>query len=165
MLYGDNQTRLDEIYTELTELIRTERYGFKVWKRDTFPKRFGYVDYNRVGDVIVEPEIGWHVPFLPFKCIKTNPNQVLSRATHGYSPDEWQMRALLIMSGPAFAVNRTIDEIPENIDLYQLMCHVLGIDAAPNNGSMKIVKQALLINNDNQLPIAFPSIMSTSAKT
>ncbi len=60
------------------------------------------------------------------------------------------MRALLLMTGPAFAIDRQIDEIPENIDLYQLMCHVLAIDPSPNNGSMNIVQRALRYSLDNR---------------
>jgi hypothetical protein len=53
------------------------------------------------------------------------------------------------MSGPAFVSNRTFDEIPENIDIYELMCRVLNIEPAPNNGSIDRVKQVLRVNDDS----------------
>ncbi len=62
MLYIDNRTQLEDIYSKLNNAIHDKNYGYKVWKRDSFPKNFGYADTDRVGDLIIEPLIGWAVP-------------------------------------------------------------------------------------------------------
>ena len=52
------------------------------------------------------------------------------------------MHTIFIASGPAFRKNVKIKEF-QNIDLYELMCHILDIKAAPNNGSLHRARQIL----------------------
>ena len=49
--------------------------------------------------------------------------------------------------GPAFKKHFKVDTF-RNVDIYGLMCHVLGVEPAPNNGSMDIVSQMLLADDD-----------------
>lgn len=70
-------------------------------------------------------------------------------SVHGQSPDHKEMRALLAMSGPDVREKNQILEIPQNIDLYPLLCHLLQVEATPNNGSWSIIGNAL------QIPILY----------
>ena len=63
---------------------------------------------------------------------------------HGYTPSRnTDLYPLFIASGPAF--KRGVVSGPIKIvDLYPLMCEVLGIEPAPNNGSLERVQHLLI---------------------
>ena len=49
---------------------------------------------------------------------------------------------MLPQSGPAFAVGRRLGPV-EQVDLYNLMCRALGVEASPNDGQWARVSEAL----------------------
>ena len=63
-------------------------------------------------------------------------------AGHGYRPDVRNMSPFFIASGPAFKKGY-IAEPFDSVDIYPLMCHILGLTPAPNNGSLDNVKHML----------------------
>lgn len=64
--------------------------------------------------------------------------------------------------GPAFKKNFTIETF-NSVDIYPLMCHILGVEPAPNNGSMDKVK-TLLRMEEGRKEDSF-TITSISCKT
>ncbi|XP_060562317.1 bis(5'-adenosyl)-triphosphatase enpp4-like [Ruditapes philippinarum] len=63
---------------------------------------------------------------------------------HGYDPHIVpNMRPFFIAMGPAFKKGY-ISEHFNSVDIYPLMCHILGIEPAPNNGSLDNVKGLLM---------------------
>jgi predicted AlkP superfamily pyrophosphatase or phosphodiesterase len=62
--------------------------------------------------------------------------------THGYDPAAPNMGALFIASGPSFQSGRVINDV-ENIHIYNLLCAVLGLKPAPNDGDDRLVRAAL----------------------
>ncbi|ETN82166.1 hypothetical protein NECAME_08095 [Necator americanus] len=61
-------------------------------------------------------------------------------------PERKEMRAVLVIGGPSIVSGKRIFEVPENIDLYPFMCHLLAIPSAPNNASMGVLSKALRVN-------------------
>uniref|UniRef100_A0A1I7XF78 Bis(5'-adenosyl)-triphosphatase n=1 Tax=Heterorhabditis bacteriophora TaxID=37862 RepID=A0A1I7XF78_HETBA len=64
-------------------------------------------------------------------------------STHGMDPNQPEMRAMLVMRGPAIIKSQKIEDIPDNIDLYSLMCYLLEISPAPHNGSLQVLQKVL----------------------
>ena len=63
---------------------------------------------------------------------------------HGYDPNkDHDLYPLFVASGPAFKTGY-ISEPIKSVDLYPLMCKLLEIEPAPNNGSMERVRQLLV---------------------
>ncbi|CAG0895677.1 unnamed protein product [Darwinula stevensoni] len=58
---------------------------------------------------------------------------------HGYNNSFPEMQANLIAHGPAFKKGYVFPEdfVFNNIDVYPLLCHLLGIQARPNNGTLE----------------------------
>ena len=52
------------------------------------------------------------------------------------------MRPFFIARGPAFKVGHKFDHI-NMVDIYPLICHLLGIKPAPNNGSLDRIAHLL----------------------
>ncbi|CAB3405801.1 unnamed protein product [Caenorhabditis bovis] len=151
MIYPHSKEIAEAIFHNLTEAVKKNQFEVDVhWKKDV-PTRFHYQNSTRIGEIVFEPRIG---SAISFSCRKEqleadygiNGTTKFNSSTHGMDPDRPEMRAFLIMNGPAFSENFTIADIPENIDLYGLMCHVLNITPSENDGSMGIVKRALREN-------------------
>lgn len=159
MIYGDNMLYITDpdlrnrTYYLLKEAIATGGYNVDLFLKKDFPTRYGYANNERVGDIIIEPRVGSAVyPNCTSEELKkeyVNGNETFNQSTHGMDPDNWMMRALLVMKGPVFKEHFQIDTVANNVDLYPLMCYVLGVLEAPNNGSLQRISSALRISFSN----------------
>jgi hypothetical protein len=61
---------------------------------------------------------------------------------HGYEADAVSMRALFIAAGPAFRRGLVVPPFT-NIHVYDLVCEILGLTPAPNDGSPDSTKSML----------------------
>jgi hypothetical protein len=61
---------------------------------------------------------------------------------HGYDNKYASMRATFIAHGRVFRKHYTAEPF-ENIQVYNLMCAILGLSPAPNDGDLNIVKAML----------------------
>lgn len=65
-----------------------------------------------------------------------------TKGMHGYRPDVQNMSPFFIAYGPAFKKG-IVSEPFDSVDIYPLMCHILELTPAPNNGSLDHVKHLL----------------------
>ncbi len=107
-----------------------------VYREAQFPEWFHQDHPQRSPDLILMPDNGWLVSkrAVPFNGPAAN---------HGYSPQERDMHAAFIASGPAFASNLVVEPF-EVVQLYNLMCRLLGITPAANDGQAEALEHILL---------------------
>ena len=67
---------------------------------------------------------------------------VFTGGEHGYNNSMQSMHPFFVAMGPSFKSAYSVETF-NTVDLYPLMCLLLGIPAAPNNGSLEIVKTLL----------------------
>ena len=85
----------------------------------------------------------------PAACALMSPATLdAARATfhkgqHGYDPAYPSMHGILIASGPAFRAGGLVIDSVENVHVYNLLCAVLGLKPAPNDGDNRLVKALL----------------------
>jgi len=103
----------------------------RVWHRTEVPYYLHYGTNENVGDVVIDTELGWLF----------SDKKAEYGGTHGYDPSYNDMHALFRAVGPAFK-HISLPPFP-NVDVYPLLCHLLGIEPAPNDGSLNIVKRML----------------------
>lgn len=103
----------------------------RVWHRTEVPYYLHYGTNENVGDVVIDTELGWLL----------SDKKAEYGGTHGYDPSYNDMHALFRAVGPAFK-HISLPHFP-NVDVYPLLCHLLGIEPAPNDGSLNIVKRML----------------------
>ena len=103
----------------------------RVWHRTEVPYYLHYGTNENVGDVVIDTELGWLF----------SDKKAEYGGTHGYAPSYNDMHALFRAVGPAFK-HISLPHFP-NVDVYPLLCHLLGIEPAPNDGSLNIVKRML----------------------
>ena len=108
----------------------------KVYLKEKIPEEFHYKHNRRLMPLLIVAEDQW--------IIAKNLTQLKERGAHGYSTKHPDMHPFFIAQGPAFKKN-VISEPFENVHIYPLVCHILGITPSPNNGSLQAVQQLLKI--------------------
>jgi len=79
---------------------------------------------------------------------------LLSAGEHGYNNSMASMHPVFIAMGPSFKKRAVVDTF-NNVDLYPLLCKLLRLKPAPNNGSLKVVSKLLidsLVDEENESP-------------
>jgi hypothetical protein len=80
---------------------------------------------------MIESKVGWP---------KFSANY--NRANHGWDPALPNMGALFLASGPAFRHGHEFAGV-ENVHVYNLLCAVLGVKPAPNDGDDRLAREVL----------------------
>jgi alkaline phosphatase D len=107
---------------------------FSAWKHGHVPDSLHYGQNPRTLDFILVADSAWQY------TLNGKPLRMLGN--HGYNPYNKDMHAIFYARGPAFKAG-FIQPTFENIDIYPLICHILGIKPAPVDGSLEPVKKML----------------------
>ncbi|XP_028843754.1 bis(5'-adenosyl)-triphosphatase enpp4 [Denticeps clupeoides] len=106
----------------------------KAYMKELIPEELHYKHNQRIQPIILVADEGWTIV----------QNGTLPRlGDHGYLNSLRSMHPLMAAHGPAFRKGYKISSI-NSVDVYPLMCHLLGIPAMPNNGSFNAVRCALV---------------------
>ena len=116
----------------------------KVYRAADLPAHFRFGGNARISPVWVLPEEGWHIGTrASFERLrKRYAHAGYVAGDHGYDPSLTTMRGIFIGHGPAFRSGVVLPET-ENIHLYNLMCAVLKLKPAKNDGDDRLIKAAL----------------------
>ncbi|KAK6178834.1 hypothetical protein SNE40_011330 [Patella caerulea] len=102
-------------------------FNMSVYERSELPKRFHYARNDRIDSLILDNN-------LEYTLTRKFNRGFCSGGTHGYDNAYRSMGAVFIAHGPYFKVGYE-SETFENIELYNLMCDIIGVTPAPNNGT------------------------------
>ena len=118
--------------------------ALSVWRREQMPRRLHYRDNPRIPPLLVAADEGWNVRARHESAAREGGGEPLSPplGMHGYDPRLPSMHGILIGRGPGLASKTRTGSI-ENIHLYELMCRLLAIEPAPNQGKASAVKRLL----------------------
>ncbi|XP_038056713.1 venom phosphodiesterase 2-like [Patiria miniata] len=120
-------------------------------KKD-MPKRWHYMNSKRIEDVLIPVKEDFAITNvnLPSNC---------DGGGHGYDNLARQMQSLFLAYGPAFKKNLKIEHF-QNIELFNIMCDVLGIPAPANDGENGRLHE--ILQNPPSLPPFNESSYSSS---
>jgi predicted AlkP superfamily pyrophosphatase or phosphodiesterase len=110
-----------------------------VYRRGEVPERLHLFDHPRVAPLLLVPSPGWQV--VPRSLPDGEPPRIQA-GDHGWDPSHPDMHGLLYAAGPGIAVGRTLGAV-EQVDVYALLCRLLGVEPAPNDGVWARVAGAL----------------------
>jgi len=125
---------VDSLYNRLSQVEH-----LSVWKHGEVPASLNYGTSDRLGDLIVAPDLGWQFASSPSK----------NNGAHGYSPKEPDMMVMFRAVGPDFKEGY---EAPftegeqsafRNVDIYPLLCKLLGIKPAATDGNLERIVNIL----------------------
>ena len=124
----------EEYADEALRILRKAGH-MKAWKRERMPRRFHYGTHpTRLTNIIVIPETGWTLDY----AARERP--VRKRGTHGFDNRDRDMHMVFYASGPAFREGYRQRSF-QNQNIYLILCRLLGIAPAPNDGEWKEVKR------------------------
>ncbi|CAH8532565.1 unnamed protein product [Schistosoma turkestanicum] len=117
----------------LYDKLKDRHCRLNVYLKEQLPSRFYYTSSDRIGPVIMYADLGWTIIADRYSGIKLK-----NKGSHGYDPDNKEMSPFLLAMGPLIAKGQTrkLKETIKLIDLYSLICLMLNLKPAPNNGSV-----------------------------
>lgn len=122
---------------EVIRKLRGASPHLAVYRRDEVPERFRFRDSPRITPLVLVADEGWSI---------TSRSRVASWRTrgggHGWDNALPSMRAIFVAAGPAFRSGAVIEPF-QNVHVYSLLAHILGINPAPNDGNLDSVRTVL----------------------
>lgn len=97
------------------------------WPRDKVPARLLFGTNRRAPPWQCMADGGYSFPENP---------RPYTKGEHGFDPDTPGVAATFIAAGPAFRERMTIPRF-DNVDLYSLLCRLIGLRPEPSDGSIK----------------------------
>lgn len=103
-----------------------------VWKKEEIPSELNYGSSDRIGDIVVAPQLGWQFTDAARK----------HKGAHGYFPQEPDMQVIFRATGPDFKQGYTSQRFV-NVDIYPLLSHLMQIIPEQTDGKFERVKEIL----------------------
>ncbi|XP_058255156.1 bis(5'-adenosyl)-triphosphatase enpp4 [Hemibagrus wyckioides] len=106
----------------------------KTYRKAAIPDQLHYRNNKRIQPIILIADEGWTI---------VQHGDLPRLGDHGYDSSLTSMHPFLAAQGPDFRKGYRMKSI-NSVDLYPLMCNLLGIPEMPNNGSFSNVRCVLL---------------------
>jgi predicted AlkP superfamily pyrophosphatase or phosphodiesterase len=110
---------------------------YACWRKGELPAQWRYGTHPRIPAIVCQSDTGWRVQARRHTAW---PNPV--KGEHGFAPEAPEMRAVFVAAGPSFKPGVALPAF-DNVDVYPLLAHLLGIDPAPNDGRLESTRPAL----------------------
>jgi alkaline phosphatase D len=109
--------------------------GMKAWLKSKAPSRWHYGTNQRIPEIVVVADSSWSIG------TRSDASSIRGGA-HGYDNYNSDMFSIFYAAGPAFRKNYKFSEL-NNIDVYNLICTILRINPAKNDGDPDHIKEIL----------------------
>ncbi|KAI8481022.1 Bis(5'-adenosyl)-triphosphatase enpp4 [Branchiostoma belcheri] len=127
--------KLQEVYN----ILKDAHPNMTVYLREEVPERMHYTHNRRIMPIVAVADEGWEV--IPSESEVTDYKLNLKGA-HGYDNMLMTMKPIFLAKGPRF--KRGYQATPfYAVDIYNLVCELLGVTPAPNNGTWERVSDLL----------------------
>ncbi|XP_072800978.1 bis(5'-adenosyl)-triphosphatase ENPP4 isoform X2 [Vicugna pacos] len=120
--------------TEAYNKLKICNLHMNVYLKEDIPARFHYQHNDRIQPIILVADEGWTIALN-----KSSP----PKCDHGYDNSLPSMNPFLAAHGPAFHKGYKHSTI-NIVDIYPMMCHILGLKPRPNNGTFSHTKCLLV---------------------
>jgi predicted AlkP superfamily pyrophosphatase or phosphodiesterase len=109
--------------------------GMQAWKKSELPSKWHYGTNPRIPEIVVVADSSW--------SIGTRPDaSSIKGGAHGYDNSNSDMFSIFYAAGPSFKKNFKFKEL-NNVDVYNLICRILDINPAKNDGNPANIKGML----------------------
>jgi predicted AlkP superfamily pyrophosphatase or phosphodiesterase len=100
--------------------------GLKAWSKSELPPKWHYGTNPRIPEIVVVADSSWSIG------TRSDGSSVRGGA-HGYDNSNSDMFSIFYAAGPSFKKNYKFREL-NNVDIYNLVCRILDISPAKNDG-------------------------------
>merc|ERR1711881_156204 len=121
---------------QVYDQLKSGSANMQVMWKDEIPEEWHYKNNKRVPQIVVLANPGYQVHLTP-----QTPGFGFA-ADNGYAPTLFSMHASYWSVGPNFRKDIHIGGF-DNVHIYPLMCDLLGLIPAPNNGSLDVLIDTL----------------------
>lgn len=125
--------------TGILEALEGAHPELAVYRPGGAPEHLHLFDHPRVAPILLVPSPGWEV--LPRAAFEPGPPVVIA-GDHGFDPSHPDMHGIFYAAGPGIARGRQLGAV-EQVDVYALMCRLLGLEPAPNDGAWSRIEDAV----------------------
>ncbi|XP_069167904.1 venom phosphodiesterase-like isoform X2 [Procambarus clarkii] len=115
-----------EVKMAMMEELSCQRKEMRVYPREGLPTRFHFSNNRRIEDIVLDLDPGF---------VATISFGLTSKGHHGYDNYFNDLNALFVASGPDFKTEMEAEPF-HNIELYNLMCYLTGVEPSANNGTL-----------------------------
>ena len=115
------------------ERLRDAHPRLHIYNAATMPARLHYTGNPRIAPVIGVPDAGWMVTTRAARQRRHDDGRSPQAATHGFDPADRVMHAIFVAAGPMLKRGVVVEPF-DNVHVYNLLCAILGLTPAPNDG-------------------------------
>ncbi|GFO43553.1 ectonucleotide pyrophosphatase/phosphodiesterase family member 5-like [Plakobranchus ocellatus] len=133
-----HEGKLDDVYQPLKKASQQKNSHFHVYLARDIPERFHMKNNPRIPPIVAFADLHYRLV-----ANASRDDDFPLAGCHGYDNEEKDMRPFFVAMGPSFRKGFSLSTF-NIVDLYPLMCRLLGLKPAPNNGSLAVVSQFLL---------------------
>jgi predicted AlkP superfamily pyrophosphatase or phosphodiesterase len=127
---------------QIAEKLRNVKHA-RCWKKADIPSRLNYSTGSRVAPIVCSADEGAVLSSRQRLAERQKRADYGSPAgAHGYDNEFESMRAMFVANGNAFKKGKVVEPFP-NVDIYELMCRILELKPAKNDGDFSRVKGML----------------------
>ncbi|XP_063056020.1 ectonucleotide pyrophosphatase/phosphodiesterase family member 7 [Engraulis encrasicolus] len=118
-----------------------------VYRKEDVPENFHIAKNSRIQDLILVGDLGYNL----------NSRAVIyvNKGDHGFHNDEMDMKMIFRAFGPDFKKGYLAEPF-DSVNIYALMCKLMGVVPAPHNGSLAHTEGMLVDNFDDLHPVPTP---------
>ncbi|XP_032227504.1 ectonucleotide pyrophosphatase/phosphodiesterase family member 5 [Nematostella vectensis] len=118
----------DDVYANLTS---ANHPNMRVYRRNEIPEDLHWRNNRRIPAIYLDTDLGWSVQL-------NRPNHITpwALANHGWRPSA-EYGGVFYAHGPAFKQGYESTQVVKAVDVYSLLCQLLGTEPLPNNGTLK----------------------------
>ena len=127
---------------KLYAALKDKHPNLHVYRRDEIPTEYGISGHARLPAVVGIADEGWYITSRREVARWGQPDRNAPGGTHGYDARATSMQGLFIAAGPRFRSGVVVPPV-ENIHVYELMCAVLGLTPAKNDGDPAVTRDML----------------------
>uniref|UniRef100_A0A3Q3XPD6 Uncharacterized protein n=1 Tax=Mola mola TaxID=94237 RepID=A0A3Q3XPD6_MOLML len=123
--------KLEKVYNAL----KGAHPHLHVYKKEEMPERLHFSKNDRILPIVLFADLGYLINgYFPVQ---------INKGEHGFDNQEMDMKPFFRAVGPAFQKNLEVGPF-ETVNIYPLMCHILGIQPEVNDGHLNATRHLLV---------------------
>lgn len=132
-MISPHEGKVDEVYNDL------KNFGgnYSVYRKNELPENYHFSNHYRIPEIIVVADMGHMISTRSFF-----EERGLIKATHGYDFQAPEMQTIFLADGPDFKSGEVVQPF-QSIHVYELMCKILRLKPAKNDGNFEVVEELL----------------------
>jgi len=127
---------------KLYRALKDKHPALAVYRSNELPAEYGLAGHPRLPPIVAIAKEGWFITSVHEEQRWGEPTRHAPGGTHGYDPTLPSMHGLFIATGPRLRSGVRVKAF-KNIHVYDLMCAVLGLTPAKNDGDPAITRDML----------------------